>query len=110
MLADRFNRDGFPVVDHFTWVFAGDGCLMEGISHEVRSLAGRLGLSKLVVLYDDNGISIDGQCVHWFGGHPPGRCESYGWHVIPDVDGHDLDALDAAIALARRWGVEGRDG
>jgi transketolase len=110
MLADRFNREGFPLVDHLTWVFAGDGCLMEGISHEVCSLAGRLRLSKLVVLYDDNGISIDGQCVHWFADHTPGRFESYGWHVIPDVDGHDVDALDAAIAMARRWAAEGRDG
>jgi transketolase len=110
MLADRYNRDGFTIVDHLTWVFVGDGCLMEGISHEVCSLAGRLGLSKLVVLYDDNGISIDGECIHWFADHTPGRFESYGWHVIPDIDGHDIEAVDAAIAMARRWAAEGRDG
>ncbi len=110
LLAQRFNRDGFPVVDHFTWVFAGDGCLMEGISHEACSLAGTLQLSKLVVFYDDNGISIDGPVRDWFSDDTPKRFEAYGWNVIPDVDGHDLDALDAAIALAREWGERGRDG
>jgi transketolase len=110
ILADRFNRDGFQVVDHFTWVFAGDGCLMEGISHEVCSLAGTLKLSRLVVLYDDNGISIDGQVRHWFSDDTTRRFQAYGWHVIPDVDGHDVEALDAAMALAREWGARGRDG
>jgi len=110
ILADRFNRDGFEIVDHFTWVFAGDGCLMEGVSHEACSLAGTLKLSRLVVLYDDNGISIDGQVRHWFTDDTAGRFRAYGWHVIPDVDGHDVEALDAAIAMARDWGANGRDG
>lgn len=110
LLAARFNRDGFPIVDHFTWVFAGDGCLMEGISHEACSLAGTLRLSKLVVFYDDNGISIDGAVRDWFSDDTPRRFEAYGWNVIPDVDGHDVDALEAAIALAREWGERGRDG
>ncbi|HLT27539.1 MAG TPA: transketolase [Zeimonas sp.] len=110
MLAAQFNRDGFPIVDHFTWVFAGDGCLMEGISHEACSLAGTLRLSKLVVFYDDNGISIDGAVRDWFSDDTPRRFEAYGWHVIPDIDGHDVDALEAAIALARDWGERGRDG
>jgi len=110
ILAARFNRDGLSVVDHFTWTFAGDGCLMEGVSHEVCSLAGTLKLSKLVVLYDDNGISIDGQVRHWFSDDTVRRFQAYGWHVIPDVDGHDVDALDAAMAMARQWGVDGRDG
>jgi transketolase len=110
MLADRYNRDGFRVVDHLTWVFAGDGCLMEGISHEVCSLAGTLKLSKLVVLYDDNGISIDGEVRHWFSDDSVRRFQAYGWHVIPDVDGHDVEALDAAMAMARSWAANGRDG
>ncbi|MCD6733844.1 MAG: transketolase [Burkholderiaceae bacterium] len=110
LLAARFNRDGFPVVDHFTWVFAGDGCMMEGVSHEACSLAGTLKLSKLVVFYDDNGISIDGQVEHWFRDDTVRRFEAYGWHVIPDIDGHDVAALDRAIALAREWGERGRDG
>src|SRR5690606_15164138 len=110
LLAARYNRDDFPVVDHFTWVFAGDGCMMEGISHEACSLAGTLRLSKLVVFYDDNGISIDGQVEHWFRDDTVRRFEAYGWHVIPDVDGHDVAALDRAIALARDWGANGRDG
>lgn len=110
LLAARFNRDGFPVVDHFTWVFAGDGCMMEGVSHEACSLAGTLKLSKLVVFYDDNGISIDGQVEHWFRDDTVRRFEAYGWHVIPDIDGHDVAALDRAIALAREWGARGRDG
>jgi transketolase len=109
MLAAEFNRDGFPVVDHFTWAFAGDGCLMEGISHEACSLAGTWGLSKLVVLYDDNGISIDGDVVHWFRDDTVRRFEAYGWNVIADVDGHDVEAVDAAIALAKEWGANGRE-
>ena len=110
MLADRFNREGFAIVDHLTWVFAGDGCLMEGISHEVCSLAGTLKLARLVVLYDDNGISIDGEVRHWFGDDTVRRFQAYGWHVIADVDGHDVAALDAAIATARDWAARGRDG
>ncbi|MEZ5657551.1 MAG: transketolase [Burkholderiaceae bacterium] len=110
MLAARYNRDGHTLVDHLTWVFAGDGCLMEGISHEVASLAGTLGLSRLIVLYDDNRISIDGEVRHWFGDDSARRFDAYGWHVIPDIDGHDVDALDAAMAMAARWAREGRDG
>jgi transketolase len=109
MLAAEFNRDGFPIVDHLTWAFAGDGCLMEGISHEACSLAGTWGLSKLVVLWDDNGISIDGEVRAWFRDDTPARFAAYGWNVIADVDGHDVEALDAAIALARRWALEGRE-
>ncbi|RPH44039.1 MAG: transketolase [Burkholderiales bacterium] len=109
MLAAEFNRDGFPIVDHFTWVFAGDGCLMEGISHEVCSLAGTWGLSKLVVLYDDNGISIDGEVQSWFRDDTLRRFEAYGWNVIADVDGHDVDAVDAAIEIAKEWGANGRE-
>jgi transketolase len=109
MLAAEFNRDGFPIVDHFTWAFVGDGCLMEGLSHEACSLAGTWGLSKLVVLYDDNGISIDGEVVNWFRDDTVRRFEAYGWNVIADIDGHDVDAVDAAIALARTWGAEGRE-
>jgi transketolase len=109
MLAGEFNREGFPLVDHFTWVFIGDGCLMEGVSHEACSLAGTWGLSKLVVLYDDNGISIDGEVVSWFRDDTVRRFEAYGWNVIADVDGHDIDAVDAAIALAREWGSNGRE-
>lgn len=102
MLAKEFNRPEYPVVDHFTYAFIGDGCLMEGISHEVCSLAGTLKLSKLIVLYDDNGISIDGQVHPWFSDDTPARFRSYGWQVITDVDGHDSQAIDAAIRLARR--------
>ena len=109
MLAAEFNRDGFPIVDHFTYAFVGDGCLMEGISHEVCSLAGVWGLSKLVVLYDDNGISIDGEVASWFRDDTVRRFEAYGWNVIADIDGHDIDAVDAALALVRQWGVEGRE-
>src|SRR5690606_2084205 len=87
-----------------------DGCMMEGISHEACSLAGTLKLGRLVVFYDDNGISIDGQVEHWFRDDTPRRFEAYGWHVIPDVDGHDVAALDRAIAMAREWGANGRDG
>jgi transketolase len=100
-LAKQFNRDGFPLIDHFTYVFAGDGCLMEGISHEACSLAGTLGLGKLIVFYDDNQISIDGNVQGWFTDNTPLRFESYGWHVIPDVDGHDSEAVRLAILEAR---------
>jgi len=101
LLAAEFNKPGHDVVDHHTYVFAGDGCLMEGISHEVCSLAGVLKLSKLVVLYDDNGISIDGKVEHWFGDDTAKRFEGYGWNVVRGVDGHDAAAVDAAITLAR---------
>jgi len=101
LLAAEFNRPGHTIVDHHTYAFAGDGCLMEGVSHEVCSLAGTLGLGKLVVLYDDNGISIDGEVKHWFGDDTAARFESYGWRVIGGVDGHDVAAVDAAIARAR---------
>ncbi len=101
ILAAEFNRPGFPVIDHFTYVFAGDGCLMEGISHEACSLAGTLGLGKLIVLYDDNGISIDGHVEGWFTDDTPARFAAYGWDVIPDIDGHDVEAVDAAIRAAQ---------
>ena len=100
LLGDEFNRPGHTVVDHRTFVFLGDGCLMEGISHEACSLAGTLGLEKLVAFYDDNGISIDGHVQGWFTDDTPKRFEAYGWRVIRDVDGHDAAALDAAIAEA----------
>jgi transketolase len=109
MLAAEFNRDGFPVVDHFTWAFVGDGCLMEGISHEACSLAGTWGLSKLVVFYDDNGISIDGEVSNWFRDDTARRFEAYGWNVLAGIDGHDVDAVDAAISVARQWGEHGRE-
>ena len=102
LLAARFNRPGHEVVDHRTWVFAGDGCLMEGISHEACSLAGTWGLSKLTVLYDDNGISIDGEVAGWFTDDTPSRFEAYGWHVVRGVDGHDVAAVDRAIGEALR--------
>jgi len=98
LLAATFNRPGHAIVDHHTYVFAGDGCLMEGISHEACSLAGTLGLGKLIVLYDDNGISIDGPTAGWFTDDTSQRFEAYGWHVVPNVDGHDVDAVSAAIA------------
>jgi len=101
LLAAEFNRPGHTIVDHHTYAFTGDGCLMEGISHEACSLAGTLKLSKLVVLYDDNGISIDGEVEHWFGDDTATRFEGYGWNVIRGVNGHDVDAVDAAIAAAR---------
>ncbi len=101
LLAARFNKPGFDIVDHYTYVFLGDGCLMEGISHEVCSLAGTLGLSKLIVLYDDNGISIDGEVEGWFKDDTPKRFEAYGWNVLPNVDGHDVAAVDAAITKAK---------
>jgi transketolase len=97
LLAAEFNRPGHAVVDHNTYVFVGDGCLMEGLSHEACSLAGTLGLGKLIVLYDDNGISIDGPTAGWFTDDTPKRFEAYGWHVVPNVDGHDVDAVSAAI-------------
>jgi transketolase len=100
-LACAFNRDGHAVVDHCTYVFLGDGCLMEGISQEAASLAGTLRLAKLIALYDDNGISIDGPVEGWFADDTPGRFEALGWHVIRGVDGHDIDAVDAAIAAAK---------
>ncbi|MEP6558229.1 MAG: transketolase [Burkholderiales bacterium] len=102
LLAAEFNRDGHNVVDHHTYVFFGDGCLMEGISHEVASLAGAWKLDKLIALYDDNGISIDGAVAPWFIDDTPKRFEAYGWNVIAAVDGHDADAVDAAIAKARQ--------
>jgi len=101
LLAAEFNRPGHTVVDHQTYVFVGDGCLMEGISHEACSLAGTLRLGKLIALYDDNGISIDGHVKGWFTDNTPMRFASYGWHVIPGVDGHDPRAVEAAIAEAR---------
>lgn len=100
-LAAQFNRPGFSIIDHYTYVFCGDGCLMEGISHEACSLAGALGLGKLIALYDDNGISIDGKVEGWFTDDTPKRFEAYGWHVVPDVDGHDAEAVAAAIRAAR---------
>jgi transketolase len=100
LLAAEFNRPGHRIVDHRTWVFVGDGCLMEGISHEACSLAGTLGLSKLVAVYDDNGISIDGHVEHWFADDTPGRFEAYGWRVIRDVDGHDTAAIELALQRA----------
>ncbi|MDZ4729113.1 MAG: transketolase [Xanthomonadales bacterium] len=101
VLANRFNREGFPLVDHNTWVFLGDGCLMEGISHEVCSLAGTLGLGKLNCFWDDNGISIDGEVKGWFTDDTPARFEAYGWHVIRDVDGHDPVEIQQAIDTSR---------
>jgi transketolase len=100
LLATEFNRPGHTIVDHRTYVFAGDGCMMEGISHEACSLAGTLGLSKLILFYDDNGISIDGNVAGWFTDDTPMRFAAYGWHVVADVDGHDVDAVDAAIRSA----------
>jgi transketolase len=101
LLAAEFNRPDFPIVDHRTYVFAGDGCLMEGISHEAASLAGTWRLHKLVVIYDDNGISIDGEVKHWFTDDTAARFRAYGWNVIGPVDGHDVDAVDRAIVGAR---------
>lgn len=100
-LAATYNRDGHEVVDHYTYAFMGDGCLMEGISHEVCSLAGTLGLGKLIALWDDNGISIDGEVDGWFTDITVERFKAYGWHVIADIDGHDAVALHSAIAAAR---------
>ena len=100
-LAAQFNKEGHDIVDHFTYVFMGDGCLMEGISHEACSLAGTLGLGKLIAFWDDNGISIDGEVEGWFSDDTPKRFEAYGWHVIPAVDGHDPEAINAAIEEAK---------
>ena len=105
LLASEFNRPEHAIVDHFTYVFMGDGCLMEGISHEVCSLAGTLRLSKLVAFYDDNGISIDGHVEGWFTDDTPKRFEAYGWNVIPAVNGHDPEALDAAMRAAKAQGL-----
>ncbi|MBI5718064.1 MAG: transketolase [Burkholderiales bacterium] len=102
LLAERFNRPGHSIVDHHTYVFLGDGCLMEGISHEACSLAGVLGLGKLVALYDDNGISIDGPVAGWFGDDTAARFRAYGWNVIGPLDGHDIAAVAAAIEQAKR--------
>jgi transketolase len=105
LLADQFNRPGVELVDHHTYVFMGDGCMMEGISHEAASFAGTLGLGKLIAFYDDNGISIDsdkGQIAHWYTDDVPKRFAAYGWQVIPNVDGHDVEAVDRAIRKAKR--------
>ncbi|MGQ9424940.1 transketolase [Gilvimarinus sp. F26214L] len=101
VLAAQFNRDDHRVVDHYTYVFMGDGCMMEGISHEVASLAGTQALGKLIAFYDDNGISIDGEVQGWFTDDTPARFESYGWHVLRNVDGHDSNAIKQAIEAAR---------
>ncbi len=101
LLAVEFNRKGHALVDHHIYAFVGDGCLMEGISHEVCSLAGTLRLSKLIVLYDDNGISIDGHVQGWFTDDTPARFTAYGWNVLAPVDGQDTDAVDRAISAAK---------
>jgi transketolase len=101
MLALQFNRDGLDIVDHYTYAFCGDGCLMEGISHEACSLAGTLGLGKLILFYDDNGISIDGKVIGWFTDDTPERFAAYNWHVVPDVDGLDAAAVEKAVREAR---------
>ena len=101
-LAQHFNRPGFKLVDHYTYVFMGDGCMMEGISHEAAALAGTLGVKKLIAFYDDNGISIDGEVHGWFTDDTAKRFEAYGWHVIPQVDGHDSGAIKRAIEEARK--------
>jgi transketolase len=105
LLAQEFNQPGHSLVDHFTYVFLGDGCMMEGISHEACALAGTLRLSKLVAFYDDNGISIDGHVEGWFTDDTPKRFEAYGWNVIPAVDGHNAAAIDAAVKAAKAQGV-----
>jgi transketolase len=102
LLAAHFNRPGHDIVDHRTYVFLGDGCLMEGISHEACALAGTLGLGKLMAFYDDNGISIDGHVEGWFTDDTPKRFEAYGWHVVPAVDGHDVAAVEAAIVASKK--------
>jgi transketolase len=101
-LAAEFNRPSFNLIDHYTYVFVGDGCLMEGISHEVCSLAGSLALNKLIAFYDDNGISIDGEVSGWFGDDTPARFRAYGWHVIANVNGHDASAIALAISEAKK--------
>jgi transketolase len=108
LLGREFNRPGLPIVDHFTYVFMGDGCLMEGISHEVSSLAATWKLAKLIAFWDDNGISIDGEVRFWNAEDTVKRYEAYGWNVISQIDGHDIWAVDEAIALAKRWAIEGR--
>ncbi|WP_368642313.1 transketolase [Castellaniella ginsengisoli] len=108
LLAGEFNRPGHTLIDHDTYAFVGDGCLMEGISHEACSLAGTLGLSRLIVFYDDNGISIDGEVKDWFADDTPARFEAYGWNVLRGVDGHDMTAIDAAIVQARAHAAAGR--
>lgn len=100
-LANQFNRENYKIIDHHTYVFAGDGCLMEGISHETCSLAGTLGLGKLILFYDDNGVSIDGKVEPWFTDDTPSRFEAYGWHVIPDINGHNPKAIKTALSCAR---------
>ena len=110
LLAQEFNRDGHTVVDHHTYVFMGDGCLMEGISHEACALAGAWKLNKLIAVYDDNGISIDGQVTPWFIDDTPARFKAYGWNVIGPVDGHDVEAVDRAVAAARRSAANGSTG
>ncbi|WP_372874809.1 transketolase [Pseudomonas sp.] len=102
VLGAQFNREGHQIVDHFTYVFLGDGCMMEGISHEVSSLAGTLGLGKLIAFYDDNGISIDGEVEGWFTDDTPKRFEAYGWQVIRNVDGHDAEEIKIALETARK--------
>ena len=101
LLGLQFNREGLAIVDHYTYVFCGDGCLMEGVSHEACSLAGTLGLGKLIAFYDDNGISIDGKVVGWFTDNTPERFAAYGWHVVPNVDGLDAAAVEQALRAAR---------
>src|SRR6202035_1325910 len=101
LLAREFNRPGLEIVDHYTYVFMGDGCLMEGISHEACSFAGTFGLGKLIGFYDDNGISIDGKVAGWFADDTPKRFAAYGWHVVPAVDGLDGQAVSEAIRAAR---------
>ncbi|MDD2875447.1 MAG: thiamine pyrophosphate-dependent enzyme, partial [Azoarcus sp.] len=101
LLAAEFNRPGHTIVDHHTWVFLGDGCLMEGISHEAASFAGVQRLSRLIAFWDDNGISIDGDVAGWFADDTPARFRACGWNVIENVDGHDVDAVDDAIRNAR---------
>ena len=106
MLAAEFNREGLNIVNHHTYVFLGDGCLMEGISHEACSLAGTLGLGKLIAFWDDNGISIDGEVGNWFTDDTPARFRAYGWQVIDHIDGHDAEAVASAIEQARGNSLE----
>ena len=101
ILASQFNKEGFPVIDHHTYVFVGDGCLMEGLSHEVASLAGTWKLGKLIAFYDNNGISIDGEVKNWFTDDTAKRFEAYGWQVIRNIDGHDSTSIEKAIAAAK---------
>ena len=96
-LSEEFNQPMYPVVDHRTWVVVGDGCLMEGISHEAASLAGTLGLGKLIAIYDQNGISIDGQVEEWFSEDVAARFEAYGWRVLREIDGHDASSIEEAL-------------